>query len=298
MFSLPKAERPGDEKKEVRERMNRSFLLKTIAAIIVSGLLALPVLAGGLPKPTSKKPEAQKLIDQAWALEKKDSNAEIYKQCIALMEKANQIDPNNPGILTDLARYWWNYGDNLPKQTAEQKKRLEGIYEKGMAYAEKSLKIKETSGGHYWYAVNKAASLEFSSMISQAAAFPSIYKHSQWVTDHEPNYYYGAPGRLWSEVLTRVPKKVVEMVHWNVQEAVDEINKAIKIEPRYFDNYVYKARFLYKYFGNKQEALKLLDYVLKQSPNVFPEEITANKVSQRDARILWKQITGKEYPAK
>jgi tetratricopeptide (TPR) repeat protein len=88
------------------------------------------------------------------------------------------------------------------------------------------------------------------------------------------------------------------MVGWNVQDALDDIDKAIKIEPRFLENYLYKARFLYVYFGNKEESLKLLDYVLKQDPNSFPEEVTANKVSQRTARELWKKITGKEYPQK
>lgn len=270
--------------------------VKAALVFVLALFIAGPAFSGGLPKPESKNAEVRKLIDQAWALDKKDSSPEIYKQCIDLMEKANQLDPKNPGILTDLSRYYWNYGDTLPKQTEEQQDRLEEIYEKGMDCAEQSLKIKETVDGHYWYAVNKAASLEFSSIISQAAAFPSIYKNSQYVSDNDPQYYYGGPGRLWSEVLTRVPKIVVQMVNWDVQEAVDEINKAIKIEPRYLDNFVYKARFIYKYYENKDEALDLLDHALEQDPNIFPEEVTANRVSQRDAKKLWKEITGKDYP--
>jgi tetratricopeptide (TPR) repeat protein len=267
-------------------------------AAIAMVLAAMPVIAGGLPKPVSKNPEAQKLIDKAWALDHTDSSAEIYKQCIALIEQANKLDPNNPSILTELSRYYWNYGDNLPKQTEAQQKKLEGIYAQGLAAAEQSLKIKETVGGHYWFAVNKSASLEFSSMISQAYAFPSIYSHSQYVTKNEPNYYYGASGRLWSEILSRVPKKVVEMVRWNVQEAVDDINKAIKSEPRFIDNYVYKARFLYVYFGDKEEALKILATALSMDPNILPEEVTSNRVAQRDGKALWKKITGKDYPQK
>lgn len=269
-----------------------------VAAITICILTVLPVFAGGLPKPKSNKPEAQKLIDQAWALYKADSSAETYKKCISLMEEADKLDPNNPDILTDIARYYWNYGDNLPKQTPEQKKLITGVYAKGMAAAEKSLKLKETVGGHYWYAVNRAAGLEFNSIVAQAAGFPIIYKHSQYVSKNDPQYWYGTYGRLWSEILVRVPKKAVELVNWDVQEAVAEIDRTIKIEPRFLDNYVYKARFLHVYFAKNDEALKLLDYVLKQDPNILPEEVTANKVAQRDARDLWKKITGKDYPAK
>lgn len=278
--------------------MNKRNFTVAAAVIIFVLLSASPALSGALPKPASKNAEAQKLIDQAWELDQSDSSAAIFKQCISLMEQADKLDPNNTSILNDLSRYYWNYGDNLPKQTEEQQDILEGIYSKGMAAAEKSLKIQETVGGHYWFAVNKAAGLEFSSILSQAAAFPSIYSHSQWVTDHDPNYYYGASGRLWSEILSRVPKKAVEIVGWDVQEAIDDINRAIKVEPRYLDNYLYKARFYWVYFGNKEEALKLLAYELEQDPNIFPEEVKANRVSQRDGRKLWKTITGKEYPQK
>ncbi len=272
-------------------------------AVLVGGFLAAMLLsasafAGPLAKPVSKNPEAQKLIDQAWALDHTDSNAQLYKQCMDLIEKADKLDPNNPAILTELSRYYWNYGDSLPKVTKEQHKMLEGIYGKGVAAAEKSLALKEDSGNHYWWAVNKSASLEFSGKIAQATAFLSIKKHSDWVQDHDPTYYYGAIGRLWSEILVRVPKVVVEIVRWNVQEAVDDINNAIKEEPRYLDNYCYKARFFWKYYEDKGEALKDLDYELKQDPNILPGELSANKVSQRDARELWKQITGKDYPNK
>ena len=267
-----------------------------VMGIVFSILFSVNGVSGPLVKSVSNNPEVQNLIDQAWELEKTDSNAEIYKKCISLLEQANKLDPNNHMILTDLSRYYWSYGDNLPKETKEQQKQLQGIYKIGLSYAEKSLAVKETPPGHYWYAVNKAASHEFSSIFAQAKAFPSIKKHSDYVVEHEPDYDYGAPGRLWTEIMVRVPKIVVQMVGWDVQEAIDLINDAIKKEPRYLDNYVYKARFYWTYFGDKEEALKLLDYALKQDPNSLPGEQTANRVAQRGARELWKKITGKEYP--
>lgn len=254
--------------------------------------------AGPLEKPVSKNAEAQKLIDQAWDLEKIDSTAEIFKKCCELMEQANKLDPDNIAILSDLARYYWEYGDKMPKATKEQQKFLVvNVYAKGQAYAEQSVKIKEAVPGKYWWCTNKASSLEFSSIFAQAAAFIPLKRNSDWVTDRDPNYFYGAPGRLWSEILSRVPKVVVEMVRWDVMDAVNQINDAIKAAPGYLDNYLYKARFYHVYFKDDKTALELLDYELKQDPNtIMPSEITRNKVSQRDARELWKKITGKDYP--
>ena len=276
--------------------MNRKEAF-SIAIAVFFIAAALPAWAGGLYKPSSKNPEAQKLIDQAWALSRTDSSAELFKQCVSWMEQADKLDPDNPTILIDISIYYWEYGDSLPKQTPEQKKNLEAIYAKGLAAAEKSIKLKETPPGVYWAAVNKAAGLEFSSIFAQAAAFPGLYKQTHYVIDHDPDYDYGAPGRLWSEILSRVPKKVVEIVGRKyVTEAMDLINAAIKQEPRFQDNYNYKARFIYIYFDNKDEALKLLDTELKMAPDVFPEEAVSNRVAQRTARQLWKKITGKEYP--
>ena len=271
------------------------FVAGLMAALLISG----PVFAGGLQKTISKNPEAQKLIDQAWNLEHLDNTAKIFKDCTGWLEQADKLDPDNYLILIDLSRYWWNYGDNLPKQTKEQQKFLEEIYGKGMTYAGKSLALKETSAGHYWFAVNKSSSLEFSSIFAQAAGFPSIKKNADYVTDHDSKYYYGATGRLWSEIMVRVPKIVVEMVHWNVQDAIDQINDAIKEYPGYLDNYAYKARFYFNYFEDKDTAIKLLEFALGQDANtVMHTEITPNKVAQREGRELWKKITGKEYPNK
>lgn len=280
--------------------MKRKFYFGLMAAVAVVLMLApLSGFARGLTKPVSKNPEAQKLLDEAWELDRsEDDSAEAYRKCIELTEKADKLDPNNPMILIELSRYYWNYGNSLPKETKQQQKQLESIYAKALGFAERSLKIKTTVDAHYWIAVNRAAGLEFSSILAQAAAFPVIYRHSQYVSDNEPNYYYGATGRLWSEILVRVPKRVVELVGWDVNEAVEDINKAIAAEPRFLDNYVYKARFLHVYFGNDEEALEILDHVLKQKPDCFPEEVGANKVAQKDARKLWKDITGKDYPNK
>ena len=261
--------------------------------------VAPPAQAGGLVKATSQNPEAQKLIDRAWTLDKTEYNAEIFRQIIPLMEQADKLDPQNPAILSELSRFNWSLGDELPKQTPGQRKILEDLYARGIKYAEESLNIRETPAGHYWYAVNKGAGLEFSSIFAQAAGFFPIYSHYQYVLKNEPDYYYGGPGRLWTEIISRVPRKVVEMVGRKyVDEAMTEINRGIEKEPRYLDNYVYKARFLNVFFQDREEVFKLLDKVLKADPKCFPGEDALTRVGQRNGRMLWKKMTGKDYPEK
>jgi hypothetical protein len=261
-------------------------------ALLYSGI----ALAGGLPKPHSNNPEAQKFIDQAWRLYKENpSDGQSYQKGIELLEWANKLDSGNHTILAELSRFYWNHGDNLPKATRRQQAELVGIYEKGLKYAEKSLAVRESAGGHYWAAVNKAASMEFSNIFSQAAALPAIASHAAQVKKLDEDYYYGAYGRLWSEILCRVPKVVVQMVGWDVQMAVDAINESIRREPDYLSNYVQKARLYHAYFGQDREALNVLDIALKKDPAAIPDEVNANRAAQEEARVLWKSITGREY---
>lgn len=268
-----------------------------MAAVIC--LAALPAGAAGLYKPASKKPAAQALIDQAWTLQATEYSTANFRRCIAWMEQADRLDPNNHTILTDLARYYWQLGDSLPRQTEAQRKTVVGHFNRGQALAERSMKIRETADGHYWYAVNLAAGLEFSSFMSQVAAFPSIYSHTQYVMRHDPDYDYGAPGRLWAEILSRVPKSVVETVGKKyVEEAAAEIDRALKKWPLMICNYVYKARFIYHYYGDKEGALKLLDQAMKMDVNAVPGELASNRAEQQNARKAWKEITGKDYPAR
>ena len=305
VFRLPFLRRvkPTPPKKEKTLQIGKRVVFIIVffwtAVCGLRSAVAPPAQAGGLVKATSQNPEAQKLIDRAWKVDKSEYTAEVFRQCIPLMEQADKLDPHNPEILSDLSRYYWSLGDELPKQTPEQRKTLEGLYARGMELAEASLKVRETSAGHYWYAVNKGAGLEFSSIFAQAAGFVPIYRHYQYVLKNDPDYYYGGPGRLWTEIISRVPRKVVEMVGRKyVDEAMTEINRGIAKEPRYLDNYVYKARFLNAFFNNREETFRLLDQVLKGDPNCFPGEDALTRVGQRNGRRLWKTITGKDYPAK
>ncbi len=267
----------------------------TLSLLLMGGVLlhGETAFAGGLPKPRSGNPEAQKLIDQAWRLCKENpAGLESYGKGIELLERARRLDPRNHTILIELSRLYWEYGDHLPKRTRRQQATLIDLYEKGLEYAKKSLDIKETAGGHYWLAVNKAASMEFSNIFSQAAALPTISSHASKVKELDENYYYGAYGRLWAEILTRVPKAVVRIVGWDPQVAVDAINESIQREPDFISNYVHKARLYHVYFGRDEEALKLLEIALKKDPAAFAEEVTANKAAQEEARELWRKITG------
>ena len=266
-------------------------VLAVLVIVIAGGLLSAKLML----KPKSENPEAQKLIDQAWALVKADMTIANIDKAIKLLEKANQLDPNNHDILVELADYYWQRGDLMPEETKEERKARERYFIKGKEYAEQALKIKESAGAKYWYSANLASSYEFKSVFAQASIFPTLKKNVDWILERDPDYFYGGAARFWSKVVAKVPTVVMRMVGQDPKEIEEVLQTAIDHFPNYLLNYVYKAMFCWK-LGKKDEALKALDYALKQDPNIFPEEVAKNRLAQRTARKLWKKYTGKEYP--
>lgn len=250
-----------------------------------------------MPKPKSANLEAQKLIDQALALVKNEMNIQTFDQAIVILEKALKLDPNNPDLMIELANYYWQRGDQMPKATAQDFEARNVYFNKGKAYAEQALKLKECAGAYYWYSANLASSYQNRSVLAQAKLFPTIKKNTDWIDQHDPHYFYGGGARLWSKVVAEVPDALLKMGLADPEDVYRALNDAIKFEPRYLLNYVYKANFCWR-MGRKDEALKELDYVLRADPNIFPEELAKNRLAQKEARESWKQFTGKDWPQK
>jgi len=274
-----------------------------ISAVIIS-LFALVFLAGSgllgsdaMPRPKSANPEAQKLIDQALALVKNEMSVKTFDQAIQILEKALKLDPNNPDIMIELANYCWQRGDQMPKATDQDFDARNVYFNKGKSYADQALKIKECAGAYYWYSANLASGNQNRSVLVQARLFPTLKKNTDWIDAHDPGYFYGGGARLWSKVVSEVPEALLKMGLADPEDAYQSLNDAIKFEPRYLLNYVYKGNFCWR-MGKKDEALKELDFALRADPNIFPEELAKNRLAQKEAKESWKQFTGKEWPQK
>jgi hypothetical protein len=117
------------------------------------------------------------------------------------------------------------------------------------------------------------------------------------VDRRDPYYLYGATRRFGSEVFVRVPTWLTEQFGFKPEYLEEDLQMNIEKWPNYFDNYVFIAR-VYLWEKNRSKALVALDYVLSHDPAAMPEEKAENVRQQETARKLWKEITGKEYPAR
>jgi len=271
---------------------------RLMVSVISCGILlavTFSVAAREPKKPLSSNPEAQALIDQAWAGLDEEMSLKTIDQAVALEEKAVKADPNNADLLAELADEYWQRGDLMPKNSDADYEARKVYFQKGLDTATRSLAVKETAAGHYWAATNLASVNENASIFKQASIFFDLSKHMDWIDQNAKGYKYGATARFWSEVSVRVPGAVIKIVGQDPNENYERLKNAIATEPRFFQNYTYQAKFLY-HQGKKDEALNTLDRVLKMDPNAFPEERAYNKFDQGRARELWKQWTGKDYP--
>ncbi len=248
-------------------------------------------------KATSENPQAQEYIDKAWKAVDKDINMQNVKEAVNYLEKARKLDTDNVEILVELADQYYYRGELMPRETDEDYEARNVWFKKGLEAAEKSLEIKETAAGHYWAAANQAAMNENAGIFTQIRMFPGLMGHMNWIEENDPDYKYGAQARFWSRVASRVPGPVQSAVDMGPEDIYPMLDKAIKNEPRFIDNYVYKAEFMYA-MDKKEEALDVLDKALKMDPGAFPKEEAYNKYAQDRAREHWKEWTGKEYPGR
>jgi tetratricopeptide (TPR) repeat protein len=266
-----------------------------VAIVAVALVLAGSAAAREPKKPASKNPQAQALIDQAWAAQDQNMTLKEIDQSIKLLEQAVALDPQNDLLLVELADEYYQRGDQMPRGSDTNFAARNKWFAKSYATAQKALKIRPSAGAHYWMAGSLAAQNENASVLSQARIYPELKSHMDWISAHEKTYKYGASARFWSRVISRIPGVVVKMVGEDPNRIYGELQMAIKAEPRFLDNYIYQAEFLHNQ-GKDKEALDTLDKALKMNPEAMPEERAYNRYAQKKAKAYWKEWSGKEYP--
>jgi len=267
-------------------------------------LLCLLLLAGACPgliqarepvKAKSQNPEAQALIDRAWAATERDLEIPALDAALKHLESALALDPENDALWVELAGDYFLRGFQMPAASEPELRSRNAFFEKGYAAAQKALALRPSAGGHAWAAANLGASKQYTNLLSQAAMLPEMRSHLDWITKNQPDYKYGLAARFWSGILTKAPDLILKMLGQDPEEIFENLQQATAAEPRFLDNYYYLAELFYS-MKKKSAALDELARVLQASPEVFPQERAYNRLTQTKARALWKEWTQKEYP--
>ncbi len=271
--------------------------MKRVPLILIFLAILAPSLSWSrIPdKPVSRNAEAQKLVDAAWACLDDDQTLETIDCAISNLEKARDLDPNNHEILTELACEYFDRAYYTPGDTDEEKKLQTDYNKKSFESATRALEIKETAGAHYLAAAAQGKQYQYASYLKQAAVFPEILGHLKWLDEKAPHYKYGVSARFWTGILAKAPEIFIKMLGKDSAAILDDLQSQIDKNPNYVENYVWLAQY-YGYIDKKDLALDALEAALKVDPCSMPGEVGSNKMNQRVARGLWKEISGKEYP--
>ncbi len=263
---------------------------------LLVGLTATAAPADQENKDSAKK--SKELYDRAMAVVKESLDEGSLREAIGLLEKASEIDPSSEEIWIQISWRYWMLGDSLPKDSREEREvRLE-LFEKGVAAGEKAMEFNRKSiGGMYWYTVNLASSGEMRGVLSSLWMAGTLFGNMSRVDRRDPYYLYGATRRFGSEVYVRVPRMLTERFGFKTEYIIEDLEDNIEKWPNYFDNYTFLAR-IYWLDGKKDKALELLEFVLYNPADIMPEEKAENEKQQKVAREMWKEYTGKEYPAR
>jgi len=267
-------------------------------AIFLAVSFALTIFFAGPADSQGNKAEADRLYQEARGVLKEKLDTESITRAIGLLEKAAELDPRNEEIWIEIAWRYWMLGDELPKESGDEKAKRMELFNKGLAAGEKALEINPKSiGGLYWYTVNLASQGEMKGILSSLSLAGTLFGNMSRVDRRDPYYLYGATRRFGSEIFVRIPTWLTERFGFKPEYIEEDLLLNIEKWPNYFDNYTYLAR-VYLWMGDKDKAVKMLEFVLSNDPSIMPEERAENERQQIFAREMWKDITGKEYPEK
>jgi len=277
--------------------MNKQILPKFITRTILAlGVLVLSQSSFSQPSSSKGIKEAENLYQQAMSILNENLDEKSLRDAISILEKSAELNPQNEQVWIQLSWRYWMLGDELPKNTSQEKKiRLE-LFEKGMKAGKKAMELnKKTVGGMYWFTVNLASSGEMKGVLSSLGMAGTLFGNMSRVDRRDPYYFYGATRRFGSEVFVRIPKWLSEKFGFTTEYIEEDLLDNIQRWPNYFTNYTYVAR-AYWANGEKDQALNILEYALSHSPELMPEEKAENKKQQEVANRMWKEYTGKEFP--
>ena len=217
------------------------------------------------------------------------------RAAVGKLEEAVTLCPGWEAAWVYVSEEAWNVGDAQPEKAKAEKM---AWFRKGEAAGDRALAINPSSaGGLYWKTTNMASIADVKGWMSSLWLFPTLRANMNRVDALEPHYYYGIVARFWCAVFDRVPLFLADRFGVNINDLIARTEDEIRHEPRYFSNYVYLARLL-AIRKERDRALARLEYVLSNDPAILPDEAGDNAFERGNARVAWKQITGKDYPAR
>ncbi len=252
-------------------------------------------------KLTAGEQKAEDTIKQAEALNAEADCAKDEDEAILLYRQAVKTAPNYAKSWSGLGMALWNRTNFMPRSSKEEKAELQKVLSEAKQACQKAIALDPKSvAGNYWLSNIIITEASLGNWLKGAVVLPSIFKLTDQVAAVDPYYENGAVFRTYAIVLATVPTWLSARFGYSPEIILPYLDKGIELAPNYFGNYTCRAGVYLKIgdSANKQKALQDLEFVLTHDPDKLNGYQADNRRQQKQAAQTWKQITGKNFPAR
>jgi len=305
--------------------MARALLRLMISAAVLAGLISLPARAAENKMAAAKARaelyaqksleyrkqaprqltpsefKAEQLMAQAGRIIPGCESPEQTEPAIKLYRDAVKTAPGYDQAWWGLAMALWAKATLMTQEPKPDKQAARAVLQQARQACEAALKINPMSpGGNYWLSNVILTEAGLKNIVQQAFLLPEIFKLTDKVAEVDPFFDYGAVFRTYATVLVAVPGWLSRSLGFEPQIILPYLDKSIELEPDCFVNYISRADVYLKVGGpaNRDLALKDLEYVITRSPDSLPGYEADNRARQKAAAKTWRQITGRDFPAR
>ena len=107
----------------------------------------------------------------------------------------------------------------------------------------------------------------------------------EWVTEKDPDFFYGGPPRYWGAYYSIAPS----FAGGDVELARQKYEESLKIAPDYLGTRVLMADTYATKVQDRDLYVRLLTEVLEADPTVLPDIVPEQKVEQEKAKDMLDQ---------
>ena len=189
-------------------------------------------------------------------------SVEIYKKAIGK-------NPKDPYPMIMISRAFLTYADLVP----EDEKERERIYEEGMKWAERAIKVDEKYAmGHFWFFANLARIQQLKGTLYSLATLSTLKKHIKRAYELKPDdaMILDGLGAFYCELPS--------FLGGDLKKSEEILRRAIEADPTYTLSYYDLAVNLYKQ-KRYEEALKTAEMVLSiTNPTYYADWFTWDRI--------------------
>lgn len=236
--------------------------------------------AGGLTPATARE-AALKL----WPLRGELTQVPLLLTALEAWSKAEPASPL-PLILFSRTTYFAIYMMEIPGTREDRMALVHRGLEAGRRAA--SLAPKDP-GGDFWAACNLAVYGTLKGIMESVSSYSEIKERLAKVEKLEPDYFHGGVYRFNGRLIDQVPSSLRFAFGYSLKDALQEYQRALKVEPRYIQTHFFYGEALLQN-GEPEKARAVVAQGLGTAPGSLPEVEPENRVMVHHLKRLQRRI--------